>query len=95
LKTKERTLTFDEDIFPPGDLLREELAERGWTVEYFAKESGLSPGEILSILDGGEIESAAASAIGHALGTTSEFWMNLQRLHDEDLSSGGCASIAS
>ena len=76
-----------DDLYPPGDLLREELTERGWTVEYFAKESGLSAAEILSILDGAAIKGTTAAAIASALGTTPEFWINLQRQHDKDLSS--------
>ena len=73
------------EAFPPGDLLRDELAERGWAEGEFAEIIGRPVQAVSEILNGKkEITPATAVAIGAALGTSAELWLNLEatyRLH--------------
>ncbi len=73
------------EVFPPGEFLRDELAERGWTEAEFADILGRPAQTVSEILNGKkEITTETALAIGAALGTSAELWLNLQsayRLH--------------
>ena len=65
--------------FPPGEYLRDELEERGWTVTEFAEIIGRPIQAVSEILNAKkEITTATAMAISEALGTTPEVWLNLQ-----------------
>ena len=68
--------------FPPGEYLRDELEERGWTVSEFAEAIGWPVPTLTSILDGkGEITADAARGLSDVLGTTAEVWLNLQKAY--------------
>ncbi len=71
--------------FPPGEYLRDELEERGWTVTEFSEIIGRPIQAVSEILNAKkEITAETAMAISAALGTTPEVWLNLQtryRLH--------------
>jgi HTH-type transcriptional regulator/antitoxin HigA len=73
------------EAFPPGDYLREELAERGWAEGEFAEIIGRPVQAVSEIVNGKkDITPETALAISAALGTSAEFWLNLQsayRLH--------------
>ena len=73
------------EVFPPGEYLRDELEERGWTEAEFAQILGRPPQALSEILNGRkEITPETAVALGDALGTSPELWLNLQtafRLH--------------
>lgn len=73
------------EAFPPGEFLRDELAERGWAEGEFAEIIGRPVQAVSEILNGKkEITPETAVAIGAALGTSAELWLNLQaafRLH--------------
>jgi HTH-type transcriptional regulator/antitoxin HigA len=73
------------EAFPPGEYLREELAERGWAEGEFAEIIGRPVQAVSEIVNGKkDITPETAVAIGAALGTSAEFWLNLQaayRLH--------------
>ncbi len=73
------------EAFPPGAFLRDELAERGWAEGEFAQIIGRPIQVVSEILNGKkEITPETAVAIGAALGTSAEVWLNLQgayRLH--------------
>ena len=67
------------EAFPPGEFLREELAERGWAEGEFAEIIGRPVQAVSEILNGKkEITPETAVAIGAALGTSAELWVNLQ-----------------
>jgi HTH-type transcriptional regulator / antitoxin HigA len=74
------TTTFSPaEVFPPGDFLREELDERGWTVTEFAEIIGRPVQAVSEILNGKkEITPETAIAFAEALGTSPELWLNLQ-----------------
>ncbi len=79
------------EVFPPGDFLQEELDERGWRQTDLAEIIDCSTGTISDIIAGNRpISPETARRIGAALGTSAEFWLNLDaayrlsRLRDDD-----------
>jgi HTH-type transcriptional regulator/antitoxin HigA len=67
------------EAFPPGEYLREELAARGWAEGEFAEIIGRPVQAVSEILNGKkDVTPETAVAIGAALGTSAELWMNLQ-----------------
>jgi HTH-type transcriptional regulator/antitoxin HigA len=67
------------EAFPPGEYLRDELDERGWTVTEFAEIIGRPVQAVSEILNGKkEITTETACALSDALGTTPELWLHLQ-----------------
>ena len=69
--------------FPPGDYLRDELEERGWTEKEFAEILGRPVQTISEILNGRkQIVPDTALAIGEALSTSAEVWIGLQTAYN-------------
>ena len=67
------------EVFSPGEYLRDELAERGWTETEFAQIIGRPAQAISDIINGHkEITAETAVAFGAALGTSAALWLNLQ-----------------
>lgn len=67
------------EVFPPGDYLRDELEERGWTGTEFAEIIGRPVQAVSEILNGKkEVTAETAIAFAEALGTSPELWLNLQ-----------------
>ncbi len=70
----------------PGEHLAEFLDELGISQYRLAKTINVPPRRINEIVHGRRaITADTALRIGKALGTTPEFWLNLQRMHDLDL----------
>ena len=73
------------EAFPPGEYLRDELEERGWSVTEFAEIIGRPVQTVSEILDANKpITVDTAQSFSEALGTGAELWLNLQdayRLH--------------
>ena len=70
----------------PGGHLAELLDELGITQYRLAKAIGTPPRRINEIVRGNRSVTAdTALRIGKALGTTPEYWLNLQRMYDLDL----------
>lgn len=66
------------EVFPPGDFLREELAERGWTQADLAEILGRPPRLIDEIILGKRgISPETAKGLADVFGTSAAFWMNL------------------
>lgn len=65
--------------FPPGDFLAEELEEREWSQADFAAIID-RPAQLVSGIISGkkEITEQTAAQFGAALGTSAEYWLNLQ-----------------
>ncbi len=73
------TIDTPAEAFSPGEYLRDELDERGWTVTEFAEIIGRPVQAVSEILNGKkEITTDTACALGEALGTTPDLWLNLQ-----------------
>jgi HTH-type transcriptional regulator / antitoxin HigA len=75
------------EVFPPGDVIREELEARGWTQSDLAAILG-RPFQTLNAICNGRkaITSRMARELEAALGPSAEFWMNLEtayQLHKE------------
>src|SRR5688500_12553021 len=75
---KDRTDRVPAEAFPPGEFLKDELDERGWTQEEFAGIIGKPTTLVNQIVLGKRaITPEAADLIGAALGTDPQFWLNL------------------
>ncbi len=69
----------------PGEHLAEMLAELGISQYRLARTIGVPPRRINEIVHGRRSVTAdTALRIGRALGTTPEFWLNLQRMYELD-----------
>ncbi len=63
----------------PGEILRDELAELGLSARAFASALGIPVNRVTHILRGERGVSAdTALRLGRYLGTSAEFWMDLQ-----------------
>lgn len=66
----------------PGELLAEELAERGYTQAQACRELGFSAKHMNQVIKGkADIGPEMAWALGQWLGTTTAFWLRLQADH--------------
>ena len=67
----------------PGEHLAEELMEIGMSASQLARTLGVPPNRITGILNGQRaITGDTALRLAHFFGTSAQFWMNLQSLHD-------------
>lgn len=73
------------EVFPPGDLIREELEARGWTQADLAEILGRPSRVVSEILSGRKaITPETAHGLGEAFGVGAQFWLNMEssyRLH--------------
>lgn len=79
---KEAEMTAKNGLPPvhPGEILREEMDERGLTANALALALGVPANRITAMLDGRRGVSAdIARGLSRYLGTTAEFWLNLQK----------------
>jgi antitoxin HigA-1 len=67
----------------PGEHLAEELGALGMSAAGLARQLGVPTNRITEILNGRRaITGDTALRLAHFFGTTAEFWLNLQRLHE-------------
>lgn len=67
------------EVFPVGEHLADEIDARGWTQADFAEILGRPAQFVSEIMTGKkEITRESAAQIAAALGTSTEFWLNLQ-----------------
>lgn len=67
------------EVFPPGEFIKDELEARNWTQEDLAWIMGRDLRVVNEIIKGRRsITPETARALGEALGTTAQYWMNLQ-----------------
>jgi HTH-type transcriptional regulator / antitoxin HigA len=78
------------EVFPPGEFLRDELDELGWTAPDLAKTLG-QPSRLIDEIISGEraITHEIANGLGDALGTGPEFWVNLESSYRDALAKRG------
>lgn len=68
-----------DDNFPPGEFLQDALDNLGWTQVEFAELIGRPPRLINEIIAGKRaITPATAAEIAAALGTSAQYWLNLE-----------------
>ena len=66
------------EAFPPGDFLREELEERGWTQDDLAAIMGKHVRTVHDLVVGKRgVTPETANSLAAALGTNAQFWLNL------------------
>jgi len=64
---------------PPGEILRNELEARGWSQKELAERISRPYQAVNEIIHRRkQITAATALALSAALGTSAEFWMNLE-----------------
>lgn len=67
------------EAFPAGEILGDELEARGWSQADFAEVLDRPTQFVSEIISGKkEITRESAAQLGAALGTSAEFWLNLQ-----------------
>jgi len=70
-----------EDIYP-GEIIRDELEERGWTQEDLSRILGRPLPAVSEIIMGKRsITSQTARELAEAFGTSAEYWMNLEAIY--------------
>ena len=70
------------EAFPPGEYLRDELEERGWTVSELAEIIDQPVLVVSEILDAKKaITPDTALSLSEALDTSAELWLNLQTMY--------------
>jgi addiction module HigA family antidote len=69
---------------PPGEVLREDfMLPLGLSARALARQIGVPSNRITAILSGHRSVSAeTAILLGERFGTSAEFWLNLQMMHD-------------
>lgn len=86
------------EVFPPGELLREEILARGWTQAEFAEIIGRSPTSVNNVINARTtITPSTAKLFAAALGTSEILWMNLDAnywLWHEEPAPGQIALVA-
>lgn len=67
------------EVFPPGELIRDEMEARGWTQTDLAEILGRPVRLVNEILSGKRaITPETARGLGEAFGVDPQFWMNLE-----------------
>jgi len=67
------------EVFPPGEFIRDELSERGWTQSDLAQIMGRPVSAISLIMTGKKsVTPETAVELSQAFGTSPEFWLNLE-----------------
>jgi antitoxin HigA-1 len=67
----------------PGRILRREMTARKSSANRLALDLGVPSGRITDIVNGKRgITADTALRLGRRLGTSAQFWMNLQTRHD-------------
>jgi HTH-type transcriptional regulator/antitoxin HigA len=73
------TIRTPAEVFPPGEFLADELEARGWTQTEFAEIIG-RPQKLVNdvVLGKRAVTPETAADFAAALGTSAQFWMNLE-----------------
>ena len=78
-KATKAAILFSDLAIPPGEVLEEELEERGMTQEELAAKMGCSPHLIDEVIRAeSAITPEIAAGLGKALGIDGQFWLNFE-----------------
>lgn len=70
----------------PGELIKEELEARRWNTAFLSGWLGADLQTVEGIIDGKKrITARSALALSRALGTSREYWLNLESAYRADL----------
>ncbi len=80
----------------PGDVLREEfMVPLGLSARALARDLGVPSNRITAILAGNRgVTAETAILLGERFGTSAEFWLNLQMMHDLEEARGHMRRVA-
>ena len=68
------------EVFHPGEYIKDEIEARGWFQRDLAEIMDLDPTHLSGIIKGRlSVNAQIAVALGKALGTEAEIWINLNR----------------
>lgn len=71
-------------VFHPGEIIRDEIDERGWTVAQFSEAMGLPIFEVEALLNGKKrVTVSVAERLGRAFDTSVVSWLNMQKAWDK------------
>ena len=91
METKNKDYVVLNDAVPfyavhPGEMLREELKERGIKQKVFAKDVGMEASHLSALIHGvRNITPAVAAKLESGLGIPASLWMNLQSQYNLDI----------
>ena len=69
----------------PGEMIKDELKERGMTQKQLADQTGIKPSVLSETINGKRsVSLSVAVALEKALGIPADIWMNLQTQYDLD-----------
>jgi len=72
--------------FPPGDFIKEELEARGWSQQSLAEIMGRQTSVVSAIVNGKRaISLDIATELSSAMGTSVDYWMNLEKSYQQFL----------
>lgn len=73
-------ITYEDlaETFPPGDVIKEELEERGWSQRDLAEIMGVQPSVVSALIKGTKpISLDLARNLAAAFGNNAQFWVNM------------------
>ena len=79
-----------KDLLPfvathPGEMIKDELKERGMTQKQLAPETGIKPSVLSETINGKRsVSLSVAVALEKALGIPADIWMSMQTQYDLD-----------
>lgn len=82
-------LTYEQlaETFPPGDLIKEELEERGWSQRDLAEIMAVQPSIVSALIKGTKpISLDLARNLAAAFGNNAQFWLNMDAAYRLNLS---------
>jgi plasmid maintenance system antidote protein VapI len=73
-------LNLRAELSSPGAYVREELQDRGWSIQEFAERADVSVDTVRKLIGTAmPMTPGLAAAVARAFGTDSALWMNLER----------------
>ena len=70
------------ESFAPSSYIKEEMDERGWSMEMLAKLAGLDGSVLRGVVEEDYwYQQSVAEGLARAFDTTAGYWMNLQVAH--------------
>ena len=76
---------YEDDVaFHPGYYIKELVEDSGLTIEGFAEKLGTTSEDLNMLINGEQrLSNDMASKLSGMLGTTDDYWLNLQKAYDE------------
>ncbi len=70
------------EVFPPGEFIKDEMESRDWSLAQFAEILGCPLEAVVEIIAARKsITPETAQGLGVAIGTGTQFWLNLEKTY--------------